>query len=150
MKRLLCGLPLVLLLGCPLYDEDCSSDKDCAQGFYCEGYGQRCVVLPTLTTCVRPDDCGPSETCAPGGECRPGSCDYHGCVAGYTCSIVDGVHACVAALSMMGQDAGVSPDQGDAGAISDAGPQRIPAENAPSDAAPPPDSGAPDASSDAD
>lgn len=145
MKRLLWGLPLALLLGCPLYDEDCSSGQDCAQGFRCESYTQRCVPIPTLSTCLGPQECGASETCAPDGVCRPGSCDYHGCVAGYTCSIVDGVHACVAA-GTMGQDAGVSPDQGDAAVIGDAAPDDS---NSPSDAAPPPDSGAPDASSDA-
>ena len=125
MKRLLWGLPIVLLLGCPLYDEDCSGGQECAEGFRCEGYTQRCVPLPTVLACVRPEDCGSSETCTPDAVCRPGSCDYHGCVAGYTCSIVDGVHACVAAGSTLGQDAGAdagaSRDAGDAAAISDAG-----------------------------
>jgi hypothetical protein len=144
MKRLLWGLPLVLLLGCPLYDENCSGGQECAAGFRCDDYIERCVPIPTLPTCTAPEQCGASETCAPDGECRPGSCDYHGCVAGYTCSIVDGVHACVA-TSSIGQDAGVSPDQGDAAAISDAAPE-------PSDAAATPaspDSGTPDASPDA-
>src|SRR5690349_18268414 len=123
MKRLLLGLPLALLLGCPLYDEDCSGGQECAAGFRCEGYTQRCVPIPTLPTCARPEECGASETCTPAGECRPGSCDYHGCVAGYTCSIVDGAHACVAAgASSMGNDAGTTPEPGDA-AISDAAAQ---------------------------
>ena len=144
MKRLLWGLPLALLLGCPLYDEDCSDGQDCAEGFRCDG--QRCVPLPPLLpTCVSPEQCGVAETCAPDAVCRPGSCDYHGCVTGYTCSIVDGVHACVAAGAVMGQDAGTEPDSADAAALGDAGPDSSP--NEPDAAAP--DSGTPDASSDA-
>src|SRR5512138_2307194 len=121
MKRLLWGLPFALLLGCPLYDEDCTDGQDCAAGFACDHYSQRCVPLPTVPACARPEECGASETCTPDGVCRPGSCDYHGCVAGYTCSIVDGVHACIApSTPAMGQDAGVTPDEGDAAAIGDA------------------------------
>jgi hypothetical protein len=146
MKRLLWGLPLALLLGCPLYDEDCSGGQDCADGFTCDGYSQRCIPLPALLpTCAGPEQCGASETCAPDAVCRPGSCDYHGCVAGYTCSIVDGVHACVAGgAPPVGRDAGSTPDAGDAGTARDAA-------TATDAAAPPnaPDSGAADASSDA-
>ena len=146
MKRLLWGLPLALLLGCPLYDEECSGGQDCAAGFFCDGYRQRCVLLPTIASCVRPEDCGAAETCAPDGECRPGSCDYHGCVAGYTCSIVDGAHACVAAGST--GDAGAAPDEADA-AISDAssaGDAAVTPETPDSGS---PSSSTPDASSDA-
>jgi hypothetical protein len=147
MKRLLWGLSFALLLGCPLYDEDCSGGQGCAAGFVCDGYRQRCVALPTLPSCVRPEECGASETCAPDGACRPGSCDYHGCVAGYTCSIVDGVHACVG--SAMGQDAGASPDEGDAAAISDASPGNDAAATPDTPDSSSSDSSSPDASSDA-
>lgn len=144
MKRLLWGLPLAWLLGCPLYDDDCSGGQDCAEGFRCEGYSQRCVPLPPVPSCVRPEQCGAAETCTPDGICRPGSCDYHGCVAGYTCSIVDGAHACVAAgASGPGQDAGA-----DAASIGDAAPSS--SANEPDAATPEsPDSGTSDASSDA-
>lgn len=145
MKRLLLGLPLALLLGCPLYDEDCSGGQECAAGFRCDGYSQRCVAVPTLPECLSPEECGASETCTPNAVCRPGSCDYHGCVAGYTCSIVDGVHACVAAGSSLGQDAGAVLDAGDAAVLRDAS-----AVSPDPDAAAAPDAAAtPDASSDA-
>ncbi|HEU4577437.1 MAG TPA: hypothetical protein VFS67_04220 [Polyangiaceae bacterium] len=141
MKRLLWGLPLTLLLGCPIYDEDCSSGQDCAPGFVCDDYRQRCVAIPGIPSCVRPEQCGLAETCTPDALCQPGSCDYHGCVAGYTCSIVDGVHACVAVAS--GQDAGPPPGEADAGALdaSTSGDAAVTPEL--------PDSGTPDASSDA-
>jgi hypothetical protein len=151
MKRLLWGLPLAWLLGCPLYDEDCSNGQDCAGGFTCDRYRERCVPIATVPVCDRPEQCGASETCTPDAVCRPGSCDYHGCVAGYTCSIVAGAHACVP--SALGHDAGAdaaaAPDQGDAAVISDASaatPGNNPGDTPDSGT---PDSGTPDASSDA-
>jgi hypothetical protein len=149
MKRLLWGLSFALLLGCPLYDEDCSGGQDCAAGFACDSYRQRCVPLPTVSSCARPEECGASETCTPDGVCRPGSCDYHGCVAGYTCSIVEGVHTCAASgASATGQDAGTTPDEGDAAASGDASPGTDAAVT-PDSTPDSPDSGTPDASSDA-
>ena len=127
MKSLLWGFSLALLLGCPLYDEDCSSGQDCAEGFSCDGFSQRCVPISTFASCTQPEDCAAAETCTPAFLCQPGSCDYHGCVAGYTCAIIDGAHACVAPgaspLGDAGADAGEAalPMPADAGAaISDA------------------------------
>lgn len=118
-----------LLLGCPLYDEDCSDSQGCALGFACDRLSNRCVAVEVPPSCMRPQDCAAAETCTPDFACRPGSCDFHGCVSGFTCGVVDGAHACVASLVDAGVDAGAdaavpdaaapavpsAPDAGDAG-----------------------------------
>ena len=121
------------LLGCPLYDKDCSDGPGCALGFTCDRMSQRCVAVVVPPNCTQPQDCAAAETCTPDFECRPGSCDYHGCVSGFVCGVVDGAHACVpladagtgpvADATVPGADAAASntPDAGDAGSISDAG-----------------------------
>jgi hypothetical protein len=86
----MCGL----LLGCPLYDDRCVRQGDCAVGFYCSDL-ERCEPLDTPPPCTAPSDCTQGQTCTPDFVCRPGSCDYHGCLAGYTCGVANGAHACV-------------------------------------------------------
>jgi hypothetical protein len=119
------------LYGCPLYSDGCDEANDCASGFYCDAYSRRCEVVLRGPTCVRPDQCEIGETCTPDFICRPGSCDYHGCVRGYECGVVDSVHACVSTVGDAGtaaenggpdaSDASTSAaDAGDSG-ISDAG-----------------------------
>lgn len=93
------------LLGCPLYDKECSSSQGCALGFTCDRMSQRCVAIEVPPSCTRPEDCGAAETCTPDFACRPGSCDFHGCVSGFRCGVVDGAHACVADVT----DAGAEP-----------------------------------------
>lgn len=102
------------LLGCPLYDEDCSGDQGCARGFACDRNSNRCVAVALAPSCSRPEDCAAAETCTPDFACLPGSCDFHGCVSGFTCGVVDGAHACVASLADAGADASVP--------VTDAGP----------------------------
>lgn len=99
-----CVLPLALSLGCPLYEEQCDSRNDCAAGYRCDRFSQRCEPVGEQSGCVRPEQCGASETCTPDFVCRPGSCDYYGCVSGYRCDAVQGVHACV-----LDRDASVAP-----------------------------------------
>jgi hypothetical protein len=96
------------LLGCPLYDEDCSDGRGCARGYACDRFSNRCEPVAVPPSCVRPEDCAAAETCTPDFACRPGSCDFHGCVSGFTCGVVDGAHACVASLG----DAGGGTDAG--------------------------------------
>jgi hypothetical protein len=84
------------LLGCPLYDDDCDDASDCASGFYCDRNGDRCLPVLAGFGCIRPSECEVGETCTRDFVCRPGSCDYHGCVSGYRCSVVDSAHTCVA------------------------------------------------------
>jgi hypothetical protein len=93
------------LLGCPLYDKDCSDGQGCALGFTCDRLSQRCVAIEVPPTCTRPQDCAAAETCTPDFTCRPGSCDFHGCVSGFACGVVDGAHGCVAVVT----DAGAEP-----------------------------------------
>jgi hypothetical protein len=118
----LCG-GATALAGCPLYEDDCDELDDCASGFYCDSYN-RCQPVLDEVGCVRPSECELGETCTPDFVCRPGSCDYHGCVSGYRCSIVDSAHACVTAGVDAGpadasvEDAAAPPDgaaPGDAG-----------------------------------
>jgi hypothetical protein len=111
-----------LLLGCPLYDGDCS-DSGCAVGFQCERFSRRCVADVVTPSCVRPDQCAAAETCTPDFVCRPGSCDFHGCLGGYACAIVEGAHACVP----MGQGAAgaaamAAPELADAASSNGASP----------------------------
>ena|SRR6185295_683145 len=113
--KLLGGLLLGgLLLGCPLYDEDCS-DSGCAVGYQCDRFSQRCVANVVAPSCVRPEQCAAAETCTPDFVCRPGSCDFHGCVGGYACGIVEGAHACVPlGQGAAGAAAMAAPDVADA------------------------------------
>lgn len=128
------------LLGCPLYPDECDGSRDCASGYYCDSFTNRCERAADALECVRPSQCEPGETCTPERRCRPGSCDFHGCVRGYRCEVVDSAHACVLGV-----------DVSDAGRV-DAGPEGAgPADaGAPRDAgAEPTDAGGRDASVDA-
>jgi hypothetical protein len=121
-----------VLMGCPLYSNDCSERDDCASGFYCDPYSLRCEAAPQPAGCSRPDQCGIGETCTPDFICRPGSCDYHGCVHGYRCGVEDSVHTCLSVSEDAGADASSEPadaavdasvgatDAGDGGISSDA------------------------------
>ncbi|MEY4547827.1 MAG: hypothetical protein RL685_4022 [Pseudomonadota bacterium] len=116
------GLVFGVLLGCPLYDDDCSDEKGCARGFVCDRLSTRCMAVVIPPDCTRPADCAAAETCTPDFECRPGSCDFHGCVTGFACGVVDGAHACVAPVVDAGTDAGSSPTDAAAAALpTDAG-----------------------------
>jgi hypothetical protein len=106
-----------ILVGCPMYSVDCDSRDDCATGFYCDRFSQRCQPISQgePVGCTRPDQCAVGETCTRNFECLPGSCDYHGCASGYICAVVDSAHTCVANMG----DAG--PGTNDAGPLTDAG-----------------------------
>jgi hypothetical protein len=131
-----------LLLGCPLYDEDCSEGDGCARGFACDRFSNRCVATVPPPACLRPEECAAAETCTPDFVCRPGSCDFHGCVGGFTCGVVDGAHACVAPVGDAGTDAGFS--------LADAAAAISPSDAGDASATPPPVLGdAGDASADA-
>jgi hypothetical protein len=104
------------LLGCPLYSDDCDGRNDCASGFYCDQYSQRCAPVLESLSCVRPGQCEVGETCTPDFVCRPGSCDFHGCVNGYQCAVVDSAHTCVPGDDPGPVDASVPPAPADAGA----------------------------------
>lgn len=114
-----------ILIGCPLYSDSCDSRSDCASGFYCDSLSQECQPILDAISCVRPSQCEVGETCTPDFVCRPGSCDYHGCVRGYRCGVVDFVHTCVRVSDDTGgEDASVSPTDagtGDGGVELDAG-----------------------------
>lgn len=90
------------LAGCPLYDDDCDELDDCASGFYCNRESRRCQPALDVIGCLRPSECEAGETCTPDLVCRPGSCDYHGCVSGYRCSVLDSAHACVIEEEVLG------------------------------------------------
>jgi hypothetical protein len=100
------GGAAAILIGCPLYSDECDSRNDCASGFYCDQFSRRCEAILDAVACVRPSQCEVGETCTPDFVCRPGSCDYHGCVAGYRCGVVDFAHTCVPAVDDSGEDAG--------------------------------------------
>jgi hypothetical protein len=119
----LCGVATVLI-GCPLYSDDCEGRSDCASGFYCSPVNRRCQPIQDEPGCVRPSQCEVGETCTPDFACRPGSCDYYGCVRGYTCGVVDSAHACVLATGAGAEDASVPADAGalDASIAGDGGP----------------------------
>jgi hypothetical protein len=100
------GGTAVLLLACPLYDDSCDSRNDCGSGYRCDRFSQRCEPVELAAFCERPDQCGIGETCTPDFACRPGSCDFHGCVSGFSCGVVASTHTCVAAADA-GADAAV-------------------------------------------
>jgi hypothetical protein len=114
------------LLGCPLYDEDCLDNPGCARGFQCDRFSRRCVPIIELPTCSRPEQCAAAETCTPDLVCRPGSCDFYGCVGGFTCGVVGGAHACVPSAEDAGGDAMAAPVAADAGSGGDASPNNPP------------------------
>jgi hypothetical protein len=109
----LCG-GATALVGCPLYADDCDELDDCASGFYCDQFSRRCQPVLDAVGCVRPSECEVGETCTPDFVCRPGSCDYHGCVNGYRCSVPDSAHACVTAGDAGPADAAADTSLGDA------------------------------------
>lgn len=117
------GAGATALLGCPLYSDHCDSRNDCASGFYCDQFSQRCEPDLEEPICVRPSQCEVGETCTPDFLCRPGSCDFHGCVNGYRCAVVDSAHTCVPNVDDAGpEDASVAtPADAGADAPSDAG-----------------------------
>jgi len=116
----LCG-GATILLGCPLYSDECDSRNDCASGFYCDRFSRQCEPILDAIGCSRPSQCELGETCTPDLVCRPGSCDYHGCVRGYRCGIVDSAHTCVPDVDAEEPaDASAPPSAGDGGAL-DAG-----------------------------
>ena len=113
------------LYGCPVYSDDCDSQNDCASGFYCDQFSLHCEPLLEAIGCREPDECETGETCTPDRVCRPGSCDYHGCVGGYVCGVVNSAHACVLAGTtdagaVTEADASVAP--ADAGSDASAAP----------------------------
>lgn len=106
-----------ILIGCPLYPDECDSQNDCASGFYCERFSGQCQPTLDAIGCTRPDQCEVGETCTPDFVCRPGSCEYHGCVRGYRCGIVDLAHTCISnAVPDVPVDASLPPPAGDGGA----------------------------------
>jgi hypothetical protein len=109
------GAAATILIGCPLYSDECDSRNDCASGFYCESFSRQCEPILDAIACSRPSQCEVGETCTPDFVCRPGSCDYHGCVRGYRCGVVDFAHTCVPALDDGGADAASAPSPADAG-----------------------------------
>lgn len=122
-RALVVGGLVGLLLGCPLYEDECDSPNDCASGFRCDRFSQRCEPAVDDLGCRRPDECLTGETCTPDFTCRPGSCDFHGCVPGYRCGVVDSAYACVAEASgdASAEDAGMGGAPGDSGAAGAAG-----------------------------
>ncbi len=122
---LVAGIATAALLGCPLYEDSCDSRSDCASGYVCDLFSQRCEPVIEAIGCRRPEECYAGETCTPNFVCRPGSCEFHGCVSGYRCGVVESAHACVFGADAGNGDASVAPaDAGgreDAGAALDAG-----------------------------
>lgn len=111
VRRLTVGGLVGLLLGCPLYDDECDRQDDCASGFRCDRFSQRCEPAVVDIGCRRPDQCLTGETCTPDFSCRPGSCDFHGCVTGYRCGVVDSAYACVPETSGdAGEEDASTPD----------------------------------------
>jgi hypothetical protein len=98
-----------LLLGCPLYDDDC--EGNCARGYQCEPYSGACIPIVAPSACMTPGQCAAAETCTPEFVCRPGSCTNYGCVSGFQCGVVGGAHACVPQpdATQMPADAGGEP-----------------------------------------
>lgn len=119
--RLAVGGLVGLLLGCPLYDDECDRQDDCASGFRCDRFSQRCEPAVIDIGCRRPDQCLTGETCTPDFACRPGSCDFHGCVTGYRCGVVDSAYACVPETSGDAGREDASAPAGMGGSASDSG-----------------------------
>lgn len=110
----LCGAAAILI-GCPLYSDECDSRNDCASGFLCDPFSRQCEPILDAIGCARPGECEVGETCTPDFVCRPGSCDYHGCVRGYRCGVVDFAHTCVPAVDEVGDADASLPPPADAG-----------------------------------
>ncbi|MBN1606736.1 MAG: hypothetical protein JW940_08885 [Polyangiaceae bacterium] len=74
-------------------EHGCIADVECAPGYVCDLLDNECV-RPTRR-CHGPEDCGTNETCGSERVCRVGDCSFHGCVAGFSCEIVDARYSCV-------------------------------------------------------
>jgi hypothetical protein len=72
--------------------DGCVADVECAPGYLCDGRGF-CTLHPLA--CTKPSDCGINETCGSEASCRVGDCSFHGCVAGYSCRLVDARPVCL-------------------------------------------------------
>lgn len=139
------ALAALVVQGCPVYEDYCDSRSDCAPGYRCNPYTGDCELTSygPGPECAAPAECGPGETCGQSGECLPGSCVFHGCVSGYRCSVVDGLHSCTARSETGG------PGAMDAGSALDAGSTLDASLSGDAGGAPPDAGGAGDAATDA-
>jgi hypothetical protein len=114
---LLIGSALAVV-GCPVYDDDCSEDSGCGPGYVCHLPSRECVSTedPTATPvrCARPSDCEPGDTCDRFGRCRRETCGEVGCVSGYTCEVETAIEHCMG-------DVGGGGTGGESGAANEAG-----------------------------
>jgi hypothetical protein len=85
-------------------EQGCIADVECAPGYVCDLLSNQCL-RPT-ERCHRPQDCGTNETCGSDRACHVGDCSFHGCVAGFSCEIVDARYACLEASQATGSAAG--------------------------------------------
>ena len=97
----------LVLFACPVYPTgNCYDNRDgCGEGRTCDLRSGRCVSVeknaPSGARCVSPAECSSgAQTCGEDGRCHLGSCALHGCVDGFTCTIVDDAPTC------LGPDAG--------------------------------------------
>jgi hypothetical protein len=115
----------LFMTGCPIYPSDnlCHSRWDCAPGYTCDQGSGTCAA--PAPACIRPTDCtNENETCTPDGTCQIGTCRLLGCVAGFTCSAVNGVWTCAQGSGRGtggSTSSGGSSATGGASAVSDAG-----------------------------
>jgi hypothetical protein len=114
---LLIGSALAVV-GCPVYDDDCSEDSGCGAGYVCHLPSRECVSTedPTATPvrCARPSDCEPGDTCDRFGRCRRETSGEVGCVSGYTCEVETAIEHCM-------RDLGGGCNGGESGAAIEAG-----------------------------
>ena len=104
---------------CPMFSDDagCWYDGDCAPGFLCDRRNGTCFREPMVEpdSCSEPADCRVGETCSPDALCVPGDCTFSGCIAGWTCDVIDGRWGCRSETSAAGGMAGQAGSAGSAG-----------------------------------
>lgn len=113
-KRRTRGMLLVLAgfatQACPMFSGEpgCWYDGDCAPGFLCDRRDGTCFPEPVVQfeSCTEPADCRVGETCSPDALCVPGDCTFSGCIAGFSCDVIDGRWSCRPESAAIGGMAG--------------------------------------------
>lgn len=87
-----------VVVGCPVYDDECVDDSGCGRGSVCHLPSRECVSEDpdeAPLRCARPSDCNTGDTCDRFGRCRSEACSEVGCVSGYRCEVRDGFEHCM-------------------------------------------------------
>jgi hypothetical protein len=108
----LVGLLATVIAGCPIYDNDTSSQNSSL----CE------TSCGTPGSCRGPNDCGVNETCGDDSQCHAGDCTIWGCTKGFECvKHADQTASCEPGASSTTGGIGGAGGSGGTGGLGDTG-----------------------------